>query len=334
MTDPRISGTHQDSRRATAWRAVMEGSLAALAVYVFAGGGEAALISVLHPTELELTWVSDVVLAVAFGIAVYLWRSLRATRHELTTLERAELVLETQFSLAEDMQRRLLPAVPSPRDGIEWAATLIPAGRIGGDFYDFVERSPGVWLTLVADVSGKGVPAAMALGVLRSTFRRLSRDPLDPSALVTVMSTALYSEWEGAPYVTCLVAEIDTRARRITYANCGHPPGMLVRSNEEILLSAGGPPIGLLPTAAFEQDVVALRSGDVCLFVTDGITEALEASPEPALAVATMSARTERASAANICQAVMTRALAGLGPAGVDDWEDDRTVLVIRAGES
>ena len=90
MTDSRISASQQDFRRATAWRAVIEGSLAALAVYVIAGGGEAALISVLHPTELELTWVSDVVLAVAFGIAVYLWRNLRATRHELTTLERAD----------------------------------------------------------------------------------------------------------------------------------------------------------------------------------------------------------------------------------------------------
>jgi phosphoserine phosphatase RsbU/P len=332
MTDPWIP--QQDSRRAMAWRAVIEGSLAALAVYVIAGGGEAALISVLHPTELELTWVSDVVLAVAFGVAVYLWRNLRATRRELTTLERTELVLQTQLSLAEDMQRRLLPAVPSPRDGIEWAATLIPAGRIGGDFYDFVERSPGVWLTLVADVSGKGVPAAMALGVLRSTFRRLTRDSLEPSALVSLMSAALYSEWEGAPYVTCLVAEIDTRARRITYANCGHPAGMLVRSNDEILLSTGGPPIGLLPIAAFEQDVVALRSGDVCLLVTDGITEALEASAEPALAVATLSARTDRASAASICHAVMTRALAGQGPLGVDEWEDDRTVVVIKAGEA
>ena len=99
-----------------------------------------------------------------------------AARHEMSDeRERAELVLHTQLSLARRHAAPLLPTVPPAADGFEWAATLIPAGRIGGDFYDFVERAPGMWLMLVADVSGKGIPAAMALGVLRSTFRRLAR---------------------------------------------------------------------------------------------------------------------------------------------------------------
>lgn len=326
--------TVSESKRRSAagrQRAVAEGMLAALVVYFVAGAGEAALISVLHPTELELTWVSDVVLSVAFGVAVYLWRHLRATRNELTTLERAELVLHAQLSLAEDMQRRLLPTVPPAADGFEWAATLIPAGRIGGDFYDFVERAPGLWLTLVADVSGKGVPAAMALGVLRSTFRRLARDPLDSAAMATAMSAALYGEWQGAPYVTCIVAELDTRTGQLAYTNCGHPPAMVVGPRDQQLLSTGGPPIGLLPAVVFERGLVTLGRHDVCLLVTDGITEALEAGPEPALAVATASVRADHSSAAGICEAVMTRALAGRGPEGVDHWEDDRTVVVIKA---
>ena len=96
-----------------AQRAVLEGVFAAVVVYAVAGGSELVLIRLLRPTEVELTWVSDVVLSSALGIAVYLWRHLRAIRLALTERERAALVIQTQLSLAETMQRRLLPAVPA-----------------------------------------------------------------------------------------------------------------------------------------------------------------------------------------------------------------------------
>ena len=164
MTPPQNEAAAPTSSRSSdRRRALVEGVTAALIVYVIAGGSEEALIRILRPTEGELTWISDVVTAAAFGVAVYLWRYLRATRLELSERERDELVLQTQLTLAASMQRRLLPAAPPPDHGFEWAAVQIPAGRIGGDFYDFVEQSPGVWMVLTADVSGKGVPAAMAL---------------------------------------------------------------------------------------------------------------------------------------------------------------------------
>jgi hypothetical protein len=120
-------------------RALTESVAAAVCGYIVAAILEATIIRWVRPTEWELAWVSDVVLAVALGFSVYLWRHLLSTRRELQERERAELVLQTQLSIAADIQNRLLPAVPPTDSGFEWAAALKSAGKIGGDFYDFVE---------------------------------------------------------------------------------------------------------------------------------------------------------------------------------------------------
>ena len=177
--------------RRSRWTLAVESAAIAAGAYIGAGILELTLIRVFQPTELELTWVSDVLLAAAFGAAVYFWRHLRLTRLELAAKERSQLVLDTQLAVAADMQRRLLPALPPPREGLEWAADLRPAGRIGGDFYDLVPDGPGRTLALVADVSGKGVPAAMALSTVRAAFRSIIADCRDPGRVLTSLSSAL-----------------------------------------------------------------------------------------------------------------------------------------------
>lgn len=297
--------------------------------YVLAGGLEAGLIRWLQPTELELAWVSDVALSLALGVAVYLWRHLLITRHELAERERGEIVLQTQLSIAAEIQRRLLPRLPAPSDEAEWAAALKSAGQIGGDFYDIVETSPGRWVALVADVSGKGIPAAMVLGSLRSTFRTLARQRLEPARILCDLSAALLQEFEGMPYVTCIVAALDLSAHTIVYSNGGHPPGLLAGRGGVRLLDRGGPPVGLIANAAFDQQVLRVHAGDVCLLVSDGVTESLDGVPlERYFDLWDI----ERASAAGLCQAVMASALRGRGPAGDDRWDDDRTVVVVRVG--
>ena len=309
-------------------RALLEGIAAAVTVYAVAGGSELVLIKLLRPTETELTWVSDFMLSAALGMAVYLWRHLRATRQALTQKERAALVIQTQLSLAESMQRRLLPPVPVAAHGFDWAAALTPAGRIGGDFYDFVEQSPGTWMVLVADVSGKGIPAAMALTLLRSTFRMLARGGASPAELAQRLAAALYDEWLGAPYVTCIISRFDTAARTLTYTNAGHPPGVVLGSRGAQFLDCGGLPLGLLPGTSYEEGVLTLRPGDRCVMVTDGITEAVEEADRASVAVIASRVPGRARSAASVCTAVMAMAARGHGPAGLEHWEDDRTVVV------
>lgn len=330
MTPPQNeAAAPASSRSSDRRRALVEGVTAALIVYVIAGGSEEALIRILRPTEGELTWISDVVTAAAFGVAVYLWRHLRATRLELSERERDELVLQTQLTLAASMQRRLLPAAPPPDHGFEWAAVQIPAGRIGGDFYDFVEQSPGVWMVLTADVSGKGVPAAMALGLLRSIFRTLAREIVSPGLLVGRLSSALFEEWSGDPYLTCIVARVDTHERKLTSTNAGHPPGIVLRESTCKLLQSGGPPAGLIPGAVYGEDVVELRTGDRCVFVTDGVTEALDTGSEPSISIVASTASGPFPSPRAMGDAIMNRSMLGGGPSGIEAWSDDRTVVAI-----
>jgi serine phosphatase RsbU (regulator of sigma subunit) len=296
--------------------------------YIVAAVLEATLIRWVRPTEWELAWVSDAALAVALGIAVYLWRHLVTTRRELEERERVELVLQTQLSIAAEIQRRLLPALPPAGNGFEWAAALRSAGKIGGDFYDFVEVAPRVWIVLVADVSGKGIPAAMALGSLRSAYRAFARQSSDPARIVAQLSTVLYEEWLGDLYVTCLVGRFDLTACTLTYANAGHPPGIVAGRRGIRYLNRGGPPAGVLPDAVFEQELLQLHVGDACLLITDGVTEALEGDTP---LERDLEASLERhGSAVELCQAVMARALSGHGPPGTQGWDDDRTVVVVK----
>jgi sigma-B regulation protein RsbU (phosphoserine phosphatase) len=311
-------------------RVLAESAAAAVFGYIAAAALEAELIRALQPTERELAWVSDAALAIALGIVVYLWRHLLTTRRELEERERSELVLQTQLSLAAEIQQRLLPKVPPTGHGFEWAAALRSAGKIGGDFYDFVEIPPSLWVILVADVSGKGIPAAMALGSLRSAFHTLARDGSSPAGIVRQLSRVLHEEWLGGLYVTCIVGTFDLMSRTLTYTNAGHPPGILAGRDSIRHLDRGGPPAGLFPEAEFDQELIQLRAGDACLLVTDGVTEALEG--HRSLADDLEAARECRSapSAAELCQAVMARALLGHGPVGTEGWEDDRTVVVVK----
>ena len=308
-------------------RPLSQAVLVALAFYLIAGTIEASLIRIVQPTEMELDWVSDMVLSAALGMAVYLWLHLRATRLALTERERDQLVIQTQLALAEGMQRRLLPPIPMPTRGFEWAAMLTPAGSIGGDFYDFSAPNPNVRVMLIADVSGKGISAAMALTLLRAAFRNIARDTTDPAQLATRLSRAFYDEWRGSPYVTCVIARIDLSERSLTYTNAGHPPALLVRHDGGRELREGGPPLGLLEGADYREERLTLEAGDVCVLMTDGITESFDDLPSSLSVVTAIASR--RRSASDLCAAIMSHALEGSGPTGVEEWTDDRTVVVV-----
>ena len=328
-----MTDTREGSVAAFAPRALALAVAVAIAFYAVAGLAEAALIRVLQPSEMELDWISDVVLSSALGVSMYLWLHLRATRLALTEHERAHVIIQSQLSMAEAMQRRLLPPIPSSRRGFEWAALLTPAGSIGGDFFDFIEPSPDVCLALIADISGKGISAAMALTLLRFTFRNLSRQTQRPAELSARMSSSLYDEWHGSPYVTCVIARLDLVRGTLTYTNAGHPSGMLIRDGQDCELADGGPPLGLFECATYLDTEIDLTDRDVCVFMTDGITEAFDHGLGSPRTVVTDAIREQGRSAPALCTAIMSRARDAHGPEGVDGWTDDRTVVVMSFNE-
>ncbi len=301
---------------------------AAVATYLCARAADAIVLRFMRPPRGELLLVSDLILATAFGAAFYLWLNLRATRTRLTGLERTQIVLDTQLSVAAQIQRQLLPRVPIESNGVRWAGRLEPADRIGGDFYDFIP-SDAEALFVVGDVSGKGIPAALLQASAHSLIRTLARETVDPADLLTRLSREIYAENAGASYLTCLVVRVDEATRTLTYANAGHPVGLMVGPLGQRRLSRGGPPAGLFAETAYEAEVVSLASGDLGVLVTDGITEAIDASGAAAADAlsSTICGIPEPRTPERVCDALMDLAQHSPGPRGVADWQDDKTVF-------
>jgi hypothetical protein len=302
---------------------------AAMATYIGVRGLEAALVYLVQPPRAEIRSLSHAVLTAAFGVAIYLWLDLRATRALLTGLERSRLVVDTQLALAADVQRRLLPSAPPTLDCVRWASQLKPAGKIGGDFYDFIPTGRDSTLVLVGDVSGKGIPAALLQASAHSLFRTFARDTRQPAELLSLVSREIYAENGGTLYLTCLVVRIDGAPATLIYANAGHPAGLLLGTSGTRVLGRGGPPVGMFPETVYQSEVVHVDAGDIGVIVTDGITEAIEQDGVSTVdrLKATVSSLPSPWTPERVCDALMTLAEDSDGPPGVPDWQDDKTVL-------
>jgi phosphoserine phosphatase RsbU/P len=295
----------------------------AFGVFVIGAVIETWLISLWRPSEGELTWISDLVLATCLGVVLYLWLHLRLTRTALAELERGQIVVDTQLAVAAKIQRDLLPPIPRVRRGISWAVKLVSAGQIGGDYYDFIDVDGRSRVTIVGDIAGKGIPAAMMLVYVRAVFRQAVRETNEPGAIVSKVARAVYSETRGESYLTCVVVRVDEERRRVTGTNAGHPSALILGSGIS-RLTHGGPPAGLLPDARYPEETVDLVPGNRLIIVTDGITEAVAAGFDDA--VADLDGHL---SAQQLCNSVLDLADSRKGVSPVAGWNDDRTVLVM-----
>ena len=303
--------------------------VSAIVVSLAANGIELLVIRLVKPSEQELTWVSDVVIAIVLAGAVYLRLDLQATRLRLSRVEQEQIVSDTELSLAAEIQSGRLPKAPSASSGISWAARLRQARRIGGDFYDFVRIDQERWFVILGDVSGKGVPAALLVASIQTLFRGLSKTLGSPAEVLRALSKAVYDETNGAMFVTCIVGLFDLEQRTLTYANAGHPPGLIVNHSNVTLLESLGTPVGLFATCSYEAVTIPLRHGDIGILVTDGVSESIETDGICWCELARNTlAGLETPTAEQVCDKLMKMAKDGPGPTGVADWEDDQTVVV------
>lgn len=309
-------------------RPILEALASAFLAFLVALVFERALIRLLGLDLRELEWISDVVLALAFGAATFLWLHLRLARNALSRLERAQLVIETEISIAADIQRGMLPPPPPDRDGWRFAAHLEQAGHVGGDFYDFVGRGRSI-LVLLADVSGKGIPAALAMEASRTLFRLFAHETDRPEQLVARLGRALFAEYGGTPYLTCFLARIDLDDRSVFWVNAGHPSALLVMATGHQALASTGPPAGILPDSHYDAQVLRMTAGDTLVLVTDGVTEAIEADGRVEARLAWTIAHRRSGGPGAVCERVTRLARSGRGPRGAGAWTDDRTVVAV-----
>jgi serine phosphatase RsbU (regulator of sigma subunit) len=189
--------------------------------------------------------------------------------------------LEREMELGREIQLSLLPRRPPVPPGWEFAVYYQAARQVGGDFYDFLEfpDAPGRLGLVVADVMGKGVPAALFMALGRTVIRTVAQVEQDPAGVLTRANPIILEDSHSDLFLTAFYAVLDTRSGRLTYANAGHnrPLWQRAASGEIRELEAEGIALGVLSGIELEERAIDVAPGDVLIFYTDGVTEAMDA---------------------------------------------------------
>ncbi len=189
--------------------------------------------------------------------------------------------LEAQLRVAHQVQSRLLPQAPPALDGWDVAAVYIPSSELAGDYYDFLRLPDGRVGLVIADVAGKGVPAALIMATFRALLRAHVASGAGVAEIATRLNGLLRDECRPHGFVTGFLAFLEPSTGRLEYANCGHvPPLVVAPAGEPVELAEGGPVLGVFAEAAYGSREVTLAPGQVLVLHTDGVSEARRAEGE------------------------------------------------------
>jgi sigma-B regulation protein RsbU (phosphoserine phosphatase) len=197
-------------------------------------------------------------------------------------LETAQAQMSAELDAARAMQSAILPANFPAQSSCDGAARMTPATTMAGDFYDFIELPDGRIGLVMADVSGKGVPAAFFMAVSRTNLHELAAHHTDPGACLARTNDLLCTQNPMDLFVTVFYGILDAATGRLDYANAGHNPPLMRRidGSIEALSGPGGRMLGVREGAVFPSHSVKLQRGDRLILYTDGVTEAFNASYE------------------------------------------------------
>jgi len=243
--------------------------------------------------------------------------------------------MEQEIAVARRVQFDLFPSSELHSRSVDFAAECVPAHQVGGDLYDVFEVSSGEVCMLLGDVSGKGLPAALLMGVVQGAVRasRITGPASNHEDAAMRLNRLLCAKTARERFVSLFWAYFDPLESRLSYINAGHFPPLLIKSNGPVprieRLAEGGPVLGILPTLRYTQAHCGIESGDLLVVYSDGILEAAneagEEFGEERIIAAALAC--ESPEPAQICAGILkaVRDFAG-GVAA----EDDQTLMVAR----
>ena len=192
--------------------------------------------------------------------------------------------MQGELNVARSIQANLLPTHAPDLPGWDLAFHCAPAKELGGDFYDWFLLPGGILGLVIADVSGKGVPAALHMANLRNLTRFAAKAGKGPAATLKAVNEAAFPDLKGESFVTLLYAEIDLKARQGVLVSAGHEPALLLHQGGVTGIRAKGMPIGVAEPEDFDfivkETTFSLAPGDQLVLYTDGVTEAMNAKEE------------------------------------------------------
>jgi len=257
---------------------------AVLAVQLTVEGRATGMLAVTN-REPGRQWTPDeiqLLSIVAANSAVVIEQArLRVEAQQKQLLEEEKKRLERELDLAREIQMNLVPSEALRLGDWEVHGRVVPARQVGGDAFDYFLLEGGRIAVSIADVSGKGVPAALLMSNVQASLRAFCNGRTTiPEALAQVNRSVARSATAGK-FITLFYAEVDPAARLLRFSNAGHNPPLLRRANGDVeLLADGGIPLGIFEEAEFTMREVAFAPGDALLLYSDGISEAFDPRDE------------------------------------------------------
>ena len=249
---------------------------------------------------------------------------------EARSARRLDQKHQREFEEARLIQRGLLPTAVPKVDGVQLAVAWQPANGVGGDCFDTLSFGQVLGIS-IADIAGKGLPAALLMSNLQAAVRAFAQETVAPSSICGSVNRLLCRNMASGRFATFCYARVEAQARRIVFSNAGHNPPLLVRKSGSFeRLSDGGTVLGVFPDTQYDQGEMALESGDRLIFYTDGITEARNPAGdeygEEQLAAAAIGCRTDPA------EAMKDALLANVNEFTGGHFDDDATLIVVGIG--
>ena len=186
--------------------------------------------------------------------------------------------LHQELEDSQEIQAALMPKALPDIDGFDIAVAWKPARAVGGDYFDVLKFSEARTALCIADVAGKGMPAALLMSNVQAVLKSFASDVVAPAELCARVNTVMCDNIVSYRFITCFYALLDTQNRKLSYANAGHCPPMLIRDGACQRMKEGGPVLGIFPDRPYVQADIDLESGDCLVLFTDGVTEARNAS--------------------------------------------------------
>jgi sigma-B regulation protein RsbU (phosphoserine phosphatase) len=305
-------------------------TLSEIAVPIVSGGDVIGALN-LESSTVDAFSEADVEFLEFFAVAAAISIEKAVVHREMIEKER----IEQQLRIAKQVQLALLPAASPVLPGYDIAGTNVPTWEIGGDYFDYLPQPDGRLGLTIADVSGKGVPAALIMATFRAALRAQRARGIALDAMASRLNRILLDSMDASRFVTAFYGLLEPRTGAMSFANCGHNPPLLLRAaGARELLTSGGPALGMWHGAAFVPGAASVEPGDVLVLYTDGVIEVMNAAGEM-FGVDRLEdvIRRRHDSSRDLVEAVIdaTRAFAGRS-----SYEDDFTLVVIRreAGSS
>jgi len=186
--------------------------------------------------------------------------------------------IEKELDIARGIQQSFLPDFPPEIEGMDIAGLSLPAREVGGDFYDYIPLPDGRWGLVIADVSGKGVPAALYMGISRTLVRANAATHSSVSGTICRANDMITESDHSSMFVTLFYGVLDVEEKTLTYVSAGHNHPVMLKhgSTDTILLKADGIALGVIQNIRLEEQKIQLDSGDILILYTDGVTETID----------------------------------------------------------